>query len=76
MRIFVIDAPINEGCLQKQLVREATMAISKNVAGVERTGRIVLGIILILLGFFLSGLWKPLFIAGGAALIFTATVGY
>ena len=52
------------------------MAISKNVAGVERTGRIVLGIILIVLGFFLSGLWRPLLIVGGAAFIFTASFGY
>jgi len=52
------------------------MAISKNVAGIERTGRIVLGIILIPLGFFLPGLWKPLFIVGGASFILTAFVGY
>ena len=52
------------------------MGIGKNVAGVERTGRIVVGILLILLGFFLSGIWKPLFILGGAAFIFTASFGY
>jgi len=55
---------------------EATMGISKNVAGLERTGRIVLGIILIPLGFFLPGLWKPLFIVGGVSFILTAFVGY
>ena len=55
---------------------EATMGISKNVAGLERTGRIVLGIVLIPLGFFLPGLWKPLFIVGGASFILTAFVGY
>ena len=52
------------------------MAIAKNVAGVEKTGRIVLGVILILLGLFLSGLWKPLFIVAGVSFILTAFVGY
>lgn len=52
------------------------MAIAKNVAGVERTGRIVLGIILIPLGFFVPGLWKPLFIVAGASFLLTAFVGY
>ena len=55
---------------------EANMAISKNVSGLERTGRIVIGIILIPFGFFLPGLWKPLFIVGGASFILTAFVGY
>ncbi len=52
------------------------MGIVKNVAGAERTGRIVLAVILIPLGFFLPGLWKPLFIVGGAWFILTAFVGY
>ncbi len=52
------------------------MGISKNVRGVEKTGRLVLGVILIPLGFFLTGLWKLLFIGGGAAFILTAFVGY
>ena len=52
------------------------MGISKNVGGLERTGRIVLGIILIPLGFFQPGLWKPLFIVGGVSFILTAFVGY
>ena len=55
---------------------EATMGIGKNVAGVERTGRIVLGVILIPLGFFLPGLWKALCIIAGVAFILTAFVGY
>ena len=52
------------------------MGISKNVAGVEKTGRIILGIILIPLGFFLPGLWKPVCIIAGVSLILTALVGY
>lgn len=52
------------------------MGIAKNVAGVEKTGRIVLGLILIPLGFFLSGLWKPLCIIAGVSFILTAFVGY
>jgi hypothetical protein len=55
---------------------EVAMGIAKNVAGVEKTGRIVLGVILILLGLFLSGLWQLLFIIAGVSFILTAFVGY
>ena len=52
------------------------MGIAKNVAGVEKTGRIVLGMILVPVGFFLSGLWQLLFILAGVSFILTALVGY
>jgi len=52
------------------------MGIAKNVAGVERIGRIVLGIFLIPFGFFLPSFWKYLFIVAGASFILTAFVGY
>jgi hypothetical protein len=52
------------------------MAISKNVAKVERVIRIVLGIILILWGFSLSGFWRPASIVVGVLLMLTAFIGY
>ena len=52
------------------------VALSKNVAKGERTLRIIFGVILILLGFFLPGLWKFVFIIIGILLLITACVGY
>ncbi len=52
------------------------MAITKNVAKDEKVVRIILGIILVPLGFFLPGFWKPVSIVAGAWLILTAFVGY
>lgn len=52
------------------------MAVTKNVARGEGTLRAVLGVILILLGFFLPGFWKPLSIVVGGLLVLTAIVGY
>ena len=52
------------------------MGINQNVAGVEKTARIVLGIILILLGFFVPGIWKTLFIVAGVVLLVTGLAGY
>ena len=52
------------------------MAITKNVARREGILRIILGFILILLGFFLAGFWKPLSIVVGGFLVLTAIVGY
>ena len=52
------------------------MAITKNVAKDEKVVRIILGIILVPLGFFLTGFWKPVSIVAGAWLILTAFVGY
>ena len=52
------------------------MAIAKNVAKSEGIVRIVVGVILIVWGFFLSGFWQPLSIVVGAFLLITAFVGY
>ncbi len=52
------------------------MAIIKNIAKVEKLVRIISGIILIPLGFVLTGFWKPVSIAVGAWLVVTAFVGY
>ena len=53
------------------------MAIRKNVAKAERPVRMIVGIVLIPLGFVLTGgLWKPLCILVGVSLILTAFVGY
>ena len=52
------------------------MAISKNVAKVERVIRIILGMILVLWGLSLSGLWRPASIVVGVLLLLTAFVGY
>ncbi len=52
------------------------MVITKNIAKNEKLIRIISGVILIPLGFFMTGFWKPLSIAIGAWLIVTAFVGY
>ncbi len=52
------------------------MAITKNVARGEGVFRIVLGVILILSGFFLTGFWMPLSIVIGGLFVLTAIVGY
>ena len=52
------------------------MAISKNVAKVERVIRIILGIILVLESFFLTGLWRLVSVVVGVSLLLTAFVGY
>ncbi len=52
------------------------MAIGKNVAKGERPVRMIVGVMLIPLAFFLTGLWKPLLILVGVSLILTALVGY
>ena len=52
------------------------MATSKNVAKVERVIRIILGIILILWGFSMSGFWRPASIIVGVLLLLTASIGY
>ena len=56
--------------------QEALMAITKNVARGEGILRIILGLILILFGFFLAKFWKPLFFVVGGLLVLTAIVGY
>jgi hypothetical protein len=52
------------------------MAIAKNVAKGEGIGRIILGVLLIVWGFSVSGFWQPVFIVVGASLLITAFVGY
>ncbi len=52
------------------------MAIAKNEGKVERIVRIIIGVILIPLGFILTGFWRPASIIVGALLILTALVGY
>lgn len=52
------------------------MVITKNVVSGERILRVILGVMLILFGFFLAGFWKPLSIVVGGLLVLTAIVGY
>ncbi len=52
------------------------MAITKNVVRGERILRAIIGVILILFGFFLAGFWKPLSIVVGGLLALTAIVGH
>ena len=57
-------------------VWEVIMAFMKNVAQGEKVVRIILGIILVVWGFFLTGLWRPASIVIGVLLLLTALVGY
>ncbi|MDY6987075.1 MAG: DUF2892 domain-containing protein [Thermodesulfobacteriota bacterium] len=52
------------------------MKINQNLAGSEKTARIVLGVILVPVGFFLSGLWQVLFILAGLAFFLSGLLGY
>ena len=52
------------------------MAMTKNVAKGEKVFRIILGVILMPLGFFMTGFWKPVTITAGALLVITAFGGY
>jgi hypothetical protein len=52
------------------------MGITGNVVKNEKVVRIILGIILIPSGFFLTGSWRTWSIVAGAWLIVTAFVGY
>lgn len=52
------------------------MAITRNVGRGEGTLRVILGAILVILGFFLAGFLKPLSIIVGGVVILTAIVGY
>ncbi len=56
--------------------QEAYMVITNNVVRGERILRVILGVMLILFGFFLAGFWKPLSIVVGGLLVLTAIVGY
>jgi hypothetical protein len=52
------------------------MAIARNVGKVERIVRIIIGVVLMLLGFVLTGFWGPAALVVGAVLVLTALVGY
>jgi len=52
------------------------MILAKNLGKTEKAVRIILGIALIVIGFFLHGLWKPLSIVIGILLIAAAFAGY
>ena len=52
------------------------MAITKNVGRGEGILRVILGVIFVILGFFLAGFWKPVSIVVGGLLVLTAIVGY
>lgn len=52
------------------------MAITRNVGRGEGILRVILGAILVILGFFLAGFLKPLSIIVGGVVILTAIVGY
>lgn len=52
------------------------MAIAKNVGKGEQIVRIIIGVMLIILGFVLTGFWGPASIVVGALVVLTALVGY
>jgi hypothetical protein len=52
------------------------MATIKNLVGSERIIRAILGVIFIVLGFFLHGFWRPLSSVVGLIILFTALVAY
>jgi hypothetical protein len=52
------------------------MKINQNLARSEKTARIVLGMILVPIGFFLSGLWQVLFIVAGLGFFLSGLFGY
>ena len=52
------------------------MADVKNLARNERIIRAILGVILIIVGFYVHGFWKPLSLVVGLCFLFTAFVAY
>ena len=52
------------------------MAITRNVERGEGILRVVIGAILIVVGLFLTGFWKPLCVVVGGLFMLTAIVGY
>jgi hypothetical protein len=52
------------------------MAEAKNLVRNERIIRAILGIVLIIVGFFVHGFWKPLSLVLGLCFLFTAFVAY
>jgi hypothetical protein len=56
--------------------KEAFMASVKNLQRTERIIRTILGIVLIFVGFYAHGFWKPLSLVLGLCFLFTAFVAY
>ncbi len=52
------------------------MGVTRNLGKAERVVRVVIGIILIAVGFALSGVWKVLSLAVGIGLMLTSLMGY
>jgi len=52
------------------------MAEVTNMAQHERIIRVILGAILIIVGFLLPGFWKPLLLFLGLCFLFTAYIAY
>jgi hypothetical protein len=52
------------------------MAEVTNLAKNERIIRIILGVVLIIVGFALHGFWKPLLLFLGLCFLFTAYISY
>jgi sulfite exporter TauE/SafE len=56
--------------------KEALMASVKNLPKIERIIRTILGIFLIIVGFYVHGFWKPLSLVLGLCFLFTAFIAY
>ena len=52
------------------------MTFAKNLGRIEQGLRILLGGVLVVVGFFLPSFWRPVFIVIGILLVLTAFVGY
>ena len=52
------------------------MAEVKNLVKGERILRIILGVILIIVGFYVHGFWKLLFLILGFCFLVTASIAY
>jgi hypothetical protein len=52
------------------------MAGTQNLARTERIIRAIVGVVLIIVGFYLTGFWKPLSLVLGLCLLFTVFVAY
>lgn len=52
------------------------MAEVKNLVKGERILRIILGFVLIIVGFSVHGFWKPLLLILGLCFLFTAYIAY
>ena len=52
------------------------MADVQNLARYERIIRVILGVVLIIVGFYVHGFWKPLSLVLGLCFLFTAFIAY